>query len=160
MELKQWVFKEVGSKGALRSPAHITLLMPFKWKQAKETLLFYSLETLASSIAKFNIKLTRFNSFEPRVIYVDVEQSTHLTLIKDQVMKMARQELKLEFLKDLRGFHPHITIAFRDLKKPQFYTLWEQLKGKPFESEFEATSIALLTHNGKNWDVYKKFDLN
>ena len=160
MDLKQWVFKEVGSKGALRSPAHITLLMPFKWKQEKEPLLFESLDKLASSIAPFNIELLNFNCFEPRVIYVGVEKSDTLTEAKNQVVKMAKQELKLTFLKDLRGFHPHITIAFRDLKKPQFYTLWEQLKDKPFEASFEASSIALLKHNGKSWDVYKSFDLD
>ncbi len=157
MELKQWVFEDVGSKGALRSPAHITLLMSFKWRQAKEPLLFESLDKLASSIAPFNIELLNFNCFEPRVIYVDVKNSDTLTRAKNEVVKMARQELKLTFLKDLRGFHPHITIAFRDLKKAQFYQLWQQLKTKEFKANFEASSLALLKHNGKRWDVCKEF---
>lgn len=159
MGLKQWVYEQVGSKGALRSPAHITLLMPFKWNSNKEELLFNSLEKLASSISKFSIQLHNFNCFEPRVIYVDVVKNEQLTEAKNQVVKMARQELKLDFLKDLRGFHPHITIAFRDLKKPQFYQLWEQLKEKPFEAKFEAGSLVLLKHSGKRWDVYKEFGL-
>ena len=160
MELKQWVFKGVGSKGALRSPAHITLLMPFKWKQEKESLLFESIDKLAYSIAPFNIELFNYNCFEPRVIYVNVKNSDILTEAKNEVVKMAKQELKLTFLKDLRVFHPHITIAFRDLKKPQFYELWEQLKEKEFEADFEASSLALLKHNGKRWDVCKEFQFN
>lgn len=159
MELKQWLFEETGSNGALRSPAHITLLMPFKWKQEKEALLFASLKKLAATISKFNIRLLGFNCFEPKVIFVDVEENSKLTEAKNQVIKMARQELKLDFLKDLRGFHPHITIAFRDLKKPQFYQLWEQLKERPFEAKFEAGSLALLKHNGKRWNVYEEFGL-
>jgi len=160
MKLKQWVFSKVGSKGALRSPAHITLLMPFKWKTAKEAQLFASLRKLTSSMAKFDVLLPNFNCFEPRVIYVNVENTDALTEAKNQVLKMARQELKLHFLKDIRGFHPHITIAFRDLKKPQFYQLWAHFKTKPFEAIFKANAIALLKHNGKKWDVYKKFELN
>lgn len=157
MELKHWVFEDVGSKGALRSPAHITLLMPFKWRQEKEPLLFESLDKLASSMAPFNIELLNFNCFEPRVIYVDVKNNDTLTEVKTQVVKMAKQELKLTFLKDLRGFLPHITIAFRDLKKAQFYQLWQQLKTKEFKANFEASSLALLKHNGKRWDVCKEF---
>ncbi|MCF6360481.1 MAG: 2'-5' RNA ligase family protein [Cyclobacteriaceae bacterium] len=159
MELKQGVFEAVGSKGALRSPAHITLLMPFKWKPEKEPLLFESLDKLAYSIAPFNIELLNYNCFEPRVVYVDVKNSDTLTRAKNEVVKMARQELKLHFLKDLRGFHPHITIAFRDLKKPQFYTLWERFKEEHFQAQFEASSLALLKHNGKRWDVCKEFQL-
>ncbi len=160
MNLKQWVFNEVGSKGALRSPAHITLLMPFKWKTEKEALLFTSLRKLASSMAKFDVSLHNFKCFKPRVIYVDVENTDTLTETKNHLLKMARQELKLNFLKDLRGFHPHITIAFRDLKKPQFYKLWEQFKAQTFKASFKATSIALLKHNGKTWEEYQKFALN
>jgi len=160
MKLKQWVYEEAGSKGALRSPAHITLLMPFKWKTEKEVLLFISLRKLASSMAKFDVSLHDFNCFEPRVIYVDVENTGALTETKNHVLKMARQELKLDFLKDLRGFHPHITIAFRDLKKAQFYKLWKQLMGQTFKASFKATSIALLKHNGKDWEEYQKFELN
>ncbi len=159
MNLKQWVFKEVGSKGALRSPAHITLLMPFKWKSTKETLLYKSLEVSSSSVSSFKVLLKGFNCFEPRVIYVDVEKNEALTSLKKIITKMARQQLNLDFPKDLRGFHPHITIAFRDLKKPQFYQLWEQLKTKPFEASFKANSVVLLKHNGKRWEVDKEFAL-
>ena len=159
MGWKEWIYKETGSKGALRSPAHITLHMPFKWKQKKEELLINSLENLVTSISSFEISLIGFNCFEPRVIYVDVEKSNELNSLRNEVMNESRKTLKLVLPKDLRGFHPHITIGFRDLKKPQFYQAWEQLKEKNFNASFNVNSIALLKHNGKKWNVYKNFSL-
>ncbi len=159
MGWKEWIYKETGSMGALRSPAHITLHMPFKWKLKKEDLLISSLQNLISSISGFQVSLINFNSFEPRVIYVDVEKNEQLTSLKDEVSSLSRKTLKLDLPKDLRGFNPHITIGFRDLKKPQFYKAWEQLKTKMFEDSFNVNSIALLKHNGKKWEVYKSFSL-
>ena len=124
MEWKEWVYKETGSKGALRSPAHITLHMPFKWKQKKEVLLLSSLEVLAKNSSGFEVSLKNFNCFEPRVVYIDVEKSAELTNIKNEVLSLSRKTLKLDIPKDLRGFNPHITIGFRDLKKPDFYKVW------------------------------------
>lgn len=160
MDLKQWVFKESGSKGALRSPAHITLHMPFKWKPEKEVLLTAGLENLASSFSGFSVSLLNYNCFEPRVVYVDVEKNEELVNLRNEVISLSRKTWKLNLPKDLRGFNPHITIGFRDLKKPQFYKVWERLREMNFSANFSATSIVLLKHNGKTWDVYKKFKLN
>lgn len=160
MEWKEWIYTETSSKGALRSPAHITLQMPFKWKMKKEELLIKSLENLAINRSCFEVILKNFNCFEPRVVYIDVEKSSELINLKKEVSNLSRKTLKLDLPKDLRGFNPHITIGFRDLKKPQFYQAWEQLKEKKFSASFHANSIALLKHNGKKWDVYKSFSLN
>lgn len=160
MDLKEWIYTETGSKGALRSPAHITLHMPFKWKKTKEEVLTKSLDKLASSISSFNVTLKDYSCFEPRVIYVDVENNEQLTSLRNEVMSLSKKEWKLDLPKDLRGFHPHITIGFRDLKKSQFYKAWDQLKEKSFSSSFNAFSINLLKHNGKKWDVHKSFSLN
>ncbi len=160
MGLKEWVYEEVGSKGALRSPAHITLLMPFNWKPLKEEMLFKGLEKVANSISRFEVVLCNFNCFKPRVIYVDVEKNEQLTELRRKVMSLSRKTWKLDLPKDLRGFNPHITIGFRDLKKPQFLKIWGQLKGKHFKAIFETNSLALLKHNGKRWDIYKKFGLH
>ncbi len=157
--LKNWMFEEFGSKAALRSPPHITLHMPFKWKHHKEKLLETSLKNLASTISTFEVQLHNFNCFEPRVIYVDVEKNEQLASLRNEVMRLSRQEWKLDLPKDLRGFNPHITIGFRDFKKPQFYKAWEQVKNKPFSAAFSINSLVLLKHNGTHWEEHKKFEL-
>jgi 2'-5' RNA ligase len=58
----------------------------------------------------------------------------------------------------MRGFHPHITIAFRDLKKPTFYKAWEEYKSKTFSADFICNSFSLLKHQKDEWMVLTKFN--
>ncbi|MFM7858912.1 MAG: 2'-5' RNA ligase family protein, partial [Flammeovirgaceae bacterium] len=56
-------------------------------------------------------------------------------------------------------FQPHVTIAFRDLRKPMFERAWEEFKHRNFKAEFTVDSIALLKHNGKHWNVIMEFPM-
>lgn len=156
-ELKQWIYDSFGSKAALRSPPHITLHMPFKWNPEKETFLIDSLANMAVKVQPFEVALHNFSCFIPRVIYVDVDLNDNLDHLKKNVMKLSRQGWKLDLPKDTRGFNPHITIGFRDLKKVDFFKAWEELKDKPFETIFKVNSLTLLRHNGRSWDELRNF---
>ncbi len=56
-------------------------------------------------------------------------------------------------IKEDRPFHPHLTIATRDLRKKAFYEAWEHFKKKEYAAEWITEGISLLRHNKKNWDV-------
>ena len=60
--LKQEVAEKFNSKAALRSPAHITLHMPFLWKEAKEVRLVDKL-VQATKLKNFNLLLDGFAAF-------------------------------------------------------------------------------------------------
>ena len=153
-------FKETyHSEHALRSPPHITLYMPFNFCNDREDLLISSLVAFSSQIHPFEIILTGFGAFEPRVIYVDVAPNESLAHVHDSLQKHMRHELKIN--KDTyknRGFHPHMTVAFRDLSKANFRSAWEEYKNKTFAGAFDSKDIALLKHNGRIWEVFRRFD--
>lgn len=141
---KQELLKEHGLKGGLRSPSHITLHRPFEWKEEKEELLIEKLRTFKFD-KMFEICLRNFNFFEPRVVYVDVVKTVVLEELHDQFKNFAKKELKLlNEINDLRGFHPHVTIAFRDLKKPKFYELKTEFELKSFDANFKYNGFSLL----------------
>ncbi len=159
-DIKQTIFETYGTKGALRSPAHITLHMPFSWEEKKE-------EKLISELASFkfenpvSVQLKDYNRFEPRVVFIDVVKNETLHELQINLVKHAKQKLQLfNQSDDMRGFHPHVTIAFRDLKKPVFYKLWDDYKHKEFSAEFICDSFCLLKQAEKNWEVYKEFKFN
>ena len=56
-----------------------------------------------------------------------------------------------------RRFHPHITIAFRDLTERHFNSLWGEVEHKSLSGRFSTESITLLRHNGKIWTVEDDF---
>lgn len=156
--LKHELFNKHGLKGALRSPAHITLHRPFEWKTEKENILIETLKQF-SFTNKFTVDLNNFNCFEPRVIYIDVMRNEKLYDLHDKLTKFCKLKLKLfNEADDERGFKPHITIAFRDLKKPLFYKLWDEFKNKKFSESLPVTRFSLLRLDEK-WDVIADFNI-
>jgi len=157
MELKNVVKDKFNSKGALRSLAHITLHMPFEWKEEKEDVLVNALKQFTFS-ESFTIDLQNFACFEPRVIFVDVMKNELLEKLQRELMVYVQKNLRLlNQVNDMRGFHPHITIAFRDLKKDKFYQALDYFKPQTYMASFQAKSFCLLKHTGKEWLVNKEF---
>jgi 2'-5' RNA ligase len=147
--LKARFYSDHGLKGALRSPAHLTLHMPFLWDMEKEVQLISKLKEFRFS-SEFEIVLSNFAFFEPRVIYVDVLPSPQLEELHAQLTKYARSELQLFNEADnTRGFHPHITVAFRDLKKQKFRELKPEFERMNFSATFECRGFSLLRLENK-----------
>ncbi|MES2679348.1 MAG: 2'-5' RNA ligase family protein [Bacteroidota bacterium] len=150
-EIKQELFKQCNLKGALRSPSHITLHRPFEWKEAKEQELIEKLRAFEFG-ESFDIALKGFDFFEPRVIYINVVQQQLLYDLHEGLKRFAKKELGLlNEVNDLRGFHPHVTVAFRDLKKAVFYGLQENFKSRYFEGDFKYAGFSLLKFE-KTWE--------
>lgn len=153
MALKEEFRDVYQSKASLNSLPHITLHMPFKYKVKKEVKLLNTLEIFTSQQYGFEIKLNGFGAFEPRVIYTKIEDNEALILLQKALADLCRRELKL-LNANYRNhaFHPHITLAFRDLKKTQFKQAWSLYEPKSLEASFKASAICLLKHNGKSWN--------
>ena len=104
------------------------------------------------------ICLDNFSSFPPRVIFVNVAESDALDRLQKDLHRFFKRELDVfnANYKD-KPFHPHVTIAFRDLKKPLYHTAWQEFAKKEFKAEFIADKIDLLKHNGSHWDLFREF---
>lgn len=155
-KLKHEVAERFESSHALRSPPHITLHMPFKWKDKRFDELKLVMEKLNAGIEPFEIKLKDFDFFEPRVVFVDVLESEELNQLQKQVVDVCRKDLKLDNANyKNRSFHPHVTIAFRDLKKSMFYEAKKEFEEREINFEFRVEEIRLLKHDGKKWNAIK-----
>jgi 2'-5' RNA ligase len=158
--LKQYFMEKYGSKAALNSPPHITLHMPFLWNQAKEKKLIAKLQDFSRRCDPLKICVDNFSSFPPRVIFMDVTESDALDELQKSLHRFFKRELDIfnANYKEL-PYHPHLTLAFRDLKKSQYHVAWAEFSKKEYKAEFMADRIALLKHNGKTWDVLSEFIL-
>ena len=153
--IKMELFENHGSKGALRSPAHITLHMPFSWDDEREEKLITHLQSFQFN-QSVDIELKNYNCFEPRVIFISVSENEGLNELQRKLVQHCKKNLQLfNQADDRRGFHPHVTVAFRDLKKPVFYAIWEAYKDKNFQAQFTCHHICLMKQVNDKWDVYK-----
>ncbi len=157
MAFKEYVKDNFNSKGALRSPAHITLHMPFEWKSEKEEFLIKTLSEFKFN-EEFKLELKNFSCFEPRVVYVDVVKNDTLNQLQKELVKHVKLNLGLmNEAENMRGFHPHATIAFRDLNKAKFTGAWEHFKTQTYSANFSTKSFHLLKHSQGIWNIYKEF---
>jgi 2'-5' RNA ligase len=134
--------------------------MPFRWKEEKEEELIQRLRGFASSFHSLKISLDNFSSFPPRVIFINVIKSTELERLSLELKRFCKRELNL-FNADYKEqpFHPHVTLAFRDLKKPNYQKAWQEFAQKEYRADFITNKIALLKHNGRIWEVFREFSL-
>lgn len=142
---------------ALTSPPHITVVAPFQPKKNVDIeALFQMVKDFAKTQKSFNIPLRNFNRFDDRVIFVDVTLNDILENLWRQLNLQLAEAYKI---KDrYETYHPHITVAFKDLEKAVFPKAWEYFSKIDFEREFEANHLALLRHNGKFWDIIEQFE--
>ena len=158
LELKHYFQDHYQSKGSLNSPPHVTLHMPFEWKAEKEEELVNALHHFSVGQPTIKVVLKDFDCFARRVIFINVIPSKDLSALQRSIRLFCKKELGL-FNADYKDlpFHPHITVAFRDLKKSMFTQAWEEFKNKRFDGEFLADRVTLLKHVERKWVAEKEF---
>jgi 2'-5' RNA ligase len=153
LPLKNMMKEKYGCHAALRSPSHITLVPPFWMDELEEPALNEDINNLSNELSTFTIKTNNFSCFRPRTIFIATEANNELNAIKKEADNYFTNKPSYKIKIDTRPFHPHITIANRDLFKKNFYESWEYFKNKKFKEECVVTGMSLLKHNQKNWDV-------
>lgn len=157
--IKEELLGRFGLKGALRSPAHITLHRPFEWKSEKEEELINSIGEFKFG-ETFDLHLKGFAHFSDRVIYIDVPLHTSLFSLHDRLARFAQQKLHLlNEVNDMRGFHPHVTVAFRDLRRNRFPEVWRWIAEKNFDHTLRVEGFSLLRLDDK-WREVRFFSDN
>ncbi|HMJ69464.1 MAG TPA: 2'-5' RNA ligase family protein [Cyclobacteriaceae bacterium] len=152
LTLKEYFRDQYNSKASLNSPAHITMHMPFEWRADRETKLVETFTEFASKENPFSIELKNFGSFPPRVIFAAVTKNPALEDWQKRLLQFCKTRLDLfNALYRDEPFHPHVTLAFRDLKKDRFADAWEEFKDKSYHAVFECRRLSLLKHDGRSW---------
>lgn len=155
-------FKDVyHSKAALKSPPHVTLQPPFEWNIDDLPQLLEILTHFSQFQISFSMTLNGFAAFKPRVIYINVLKTPELIEIQKQLMSHLESSLNIVHkVAKNRPFAPHLTVAFRDLTKKNFYQAWPEFQDKEIYFNFTISQLTLLIHNGKNWEIYQEFPFN
>ena len=157
--LKEHFRDHYGSEASLNSPPHITLYPPFRLQKTEEDLIA-GLQQRAQLIPPFEVRLNGFDAFPPRVIFIDVEPSVPLGRLQQEVATLVQGFAEKEKnARAERRFHPHITVAFRDLSKSAFKEAWAEYKEKSLRYQWQVQNLTLLRHNGRFWDELKQVPL-
>jgi len=153
VKYKNMMLEKYNCKVGLKSPAHITLIPPFWMDEEKEEQLIADISSLSKHLLPFSIATNNFSAFKPKTIFIALASNDRLNQAKNAADDFFKNNSFYNIKIDTRPFHPHITIATRDLYKKSFYEIWPWLAEKKFPEEWIVNGISLLKHNKKNWDV-------
>lgn len=156
-EIKNSFANNYKAHHALKLPPHITLIPPFKIDQDKESTLIKVIRQTAANTYSFEIQLNGFGAFPPRVIFINVLNSIALNDLYNRLYENAQQLLPG---KPQREYHPHITIANRDLKRQKFDEAWPVFKKQEFRETFPVHHLYLFGHDGRTWKILDEFPFN
>jgi len=155
MDFKHYSAKKFNSRKALNSPAHITLFPPFRFNEKNLHELFIPLYELAEKTSSFYLTLNGFDHFSNKVVFVKAEHCKNIYELQDELVQKLKALMPGNTVSS--KFHPHATVAFRDLDRENFEKAWEYYKTVDYLRVFEANSFFLLKHDGKVWRAINQF---
>lgn len=144
------------AKYALKSPPHVTVKMPFIFNEAKEEQLIERLRSFRSNYEPINLTIKGVKTFGERVIYLDVHAKQDLYNFQSDLKTFCKRELNLVDELSDRNFQPHMTIAFKDIKKSQFQNILQFVTEMRLVQKIEVSNIMLLKRVGGVWELYEK----
>jgi 2'-5' RNA ligase len=155
--LKAYASRKFNSSHALKSPPHVTLQAPFRWSLKKLKTLRSTLEMFSETQSPFSVELKNWDHFSDRVIFIDVAPNVELMDFQFSLVQYLHKKLSLN--KDKRPYHPHMTVAFKDLKPYYFQKAWAHFSNIEFDTQFEVKELTLLRHNGAQWEIFENYPL-
>lgn len=151
--LKLELKAKLNVKYALKSPAHITLKMPFSFNEAKEKLLIEKLSNFLSTKKSFRIQVGGTGTFGKRVIFWKIRADSQLAELQADLKNFCKKELNLVDELSDRNYHPHMTIGFKDVKERDFDQVKALIQQSDIEQPMSVCAVHLLKRIDGNWVV-------
>jgi len=158
--IKEEIAKKYNSKHSLKVPEHITIIPPFRCDEDQLDKVVIVVTDFSKTISSFKILLKNFGHFGHKIIFIEAFSRPENALpdLYNSLKKCFENELSfVEGLGLKDEFHSHLTIANRDLKKPEFDEVWPEFKERKFEESFRVNSLFLLNHPDNIWRSFKEF---
>jgi len=134
--------------------------MPFKKHPTDEFELINHLNEFVIGKKSFEIELNGYSHFSTNVLFIKIENHFNLINLQTDLRNFLIDKLNFSKQEIQKTFHPHLTLATRDLTIELFAKIWPQFKNKDYKSKFLVDSIFLLKHNGKYWNIFKEFNFS
>jgi 2'-5' RNA ligase len=151
---KEFMNENYGCRAAQKSPAHLTIIPPFRAEDELMPTLADFVHTFNVGVVPFDVQLNGYGQFGERVLYVHVPDSDSL----NQLEKECMTEFESKFPSIIFGmkpeFNPHVTIATRDIpegKLTEAKTYFEQ--NHPISESFTVSALKLLRLDKGWWNI-------
>jgi 2'-5' RNA ligase len=156
-ELKNTLCQRFGVCHALKSPPHITLVMPFRAGEEDLALLTSRLRSISVQHHPLHLQFQGYGHFGDQVVFMQVMPSGPLTVLRDALLQTLPEAIARQVITRNPHFHPHLTLAHRDLTPDRFPEVWSYVSSIPCQHESRIDAVCLLVHEQKRWRVRERF---
>lgn len=150
---KDFMQKNFGCRAAQKSPAHLTVVPPFKTEELRETQMKKFVDAFNIGLVPFDIQLKGFSHFDDRVIFVDVVENENLRAAEQDCNKEFSEKFPSVDFKMKPAFNPHVTVATRDIPAGKFDDAWSNFKDKEIDTSFTCKGFELLKLKDGKWET-------
>lgn len=158
--LKEALRENFGIRYGLRSPAHVTLKMPFLWNEKKEPELIKRLAKFLEAKKPLVLQFKDFSNFGNRVIFAKIMNREKLHKLQKELIEYAKLHLKLDLELSDTNYTPHMTIAFKDLKARDFDLYMAFFESQRFRHTYNVNQVSLLKKKEGHWKEVHRFNLD
>lgn len=152
---------EWGPKHALRTPPHLTIIPPLSVDDKTDEILRDIAITVVQRTTPFNLQLHGYGAFKPRVVFIQPGESDALQdLYRQWRVLLERSTPQLLRKYPDRPYHPHLTLAHRDVAPEQFRPMWNHYKDKSFEASFDVSGFWILNNTTSGWEPETEFQFS
>lgn len=157
---QEYIATTWGPVHALRTPPHITIVPPVSLTSSEVGWLFGMAGALSGSLPSFKMELHDYGSFKPRVIFINTIINRELHEMYDlwHQALLSKMPHVLDKYPD-RPYHPHLTLAHKDVSTQQFDRIWRYYANKKYRVSFTADHFCILNHTENGWEVEKRLPL-
>ena len=138
------------TRKALNSEPHITLIPPFWYPDTRIDHLKNTVSQVRKETFPFPIVLNGFATFPSRVLFINVTPSEELTTCYKRTISYLPEDVRYK-IKQYHEYHPHITVAFKDISQNNFELASDEFLDLSYERIFELEEIHLFKHTGERW---------
>jgi 2'-5' RNA ligase len=149
--------EKFGVLKALRPPVHISMYRPFRLEEEFENNFILLIQSAIAEQEVFEQEIENFEAFNTHAIVLRALLNTGILNLYNTISTIMREKGIDKHPTDIFPFHPHLTIAYRDIKPEVFPLIWEDYKNKKFNASFRADHLSLLKHDGNRWLEIKNY---
>lgn len=147
-----------GCTVALKSPAHITLIPPYQMNPEMEPEVLGFLRQFTARQPMLPFSVSGFDHFGHRTIYLAVDKNPDLQHLYSLLRRQFGDQFPGFRLLLHKDFHPHITIANRDVPREAFAEILNNFQQLPYHAAGQFEAIALLRLEQGRWVVTGQAD--
>jgi 2'-5' RNA ligase len=141
-----------GCRQALKSPPHITIIPPFRLQPERVEEMLAAVRNHFEAPVNLSINFNGLGAFETRTIYLDIIADSGINAYDLAAKQLVSTQPDLfPNVRFHEAFHPHITLANRDIPPGDFREMMDYLGKKTYPVSCSELSLEILHLDRGRW---------